>query len=147
MENMDSHIVSFMQAQTAATICCIDDHHRPYCFNAFYAFDESKATIYFKSQLMKTHHGPLLSEREHVSGTIVPDELDKVLVKGIQFVGRVQKNDIFDIQSAMHYHTRHPMAMAVPGEMWTIHVDYIKFTDNAMGFGHKLIWQREGFSL
>lgn len=147
MDTLDPSIIQFLENQTAATICCVNDQGMPYCFNAFYAFDTNGMKLYFKSQLSKTHHGSIIDKHTHVSGTILPDTLDKVLVKGVQFVGNVHKNDFFDVGAAMHYHTRHPMAMAVPGEMWTIELSYIKYTDNAMGFGHKTIWKKDDFEL
>lgn len=141
---MDASIIEFIEQQTAATICCIDPEGNPYCFNAFYSFDKDKHCLYFKSALIGTHHGKIIERQSSVAGTILPDTLDKIMVKGIQFNGEVTKNDLFNVSAAMHYHTRHPMAMAVPGDMWTLHLSFIKFTDNSRGFGTKIVWQQEG---
>lgn len=141
---MDASIIEFIEIQTVATICCVDEDGLPYCFNSFFSFDKKNDCLYFKSSANSTHHGKLLQKNEQVAGTILMDKLDKILVKGIQFSGRAVKNDLFNVAAAMHYHTRHPMALAVPGDMWTLHLDQVKFTDNAKGFGTKVSWERGG---
>jgi uncharacterized protein YhbP (UPF0306 family) len=30
----------------------------------------------------------------------------------------------------------------MPGEIWTIKINRIKYTDNTLGFGKKIIWER-----
>jgi uncharacterized protein YhbP (UPF0306 family) len=35
------------------------------------------------------------------------------------------------------------MAVAMPGEVWTVCLDTIKMTNNKAGFGKKLTWNRE----
>lgn len=140
---MSKHIpvemVSFMKAQTCASICCVDAAGQPYCFTCFYVFDEVAQCLYFKSQ-MQTHHASLLEMNGNSAGTILEDNLDKVLVKGIQFQGLIQRNSIFDVAASMQYHAHYPMAAAVPGEMWTVYLNNMKFTDNSRGFGHKSHW-------
>ena len=139
---MDVSIIEFIEAQTVANICCVDEDKRPYCFSSFFSFDKKNHCLYIKSAV-NTHHGGLIQKNNAVAGTIVMDNLDKVLVKGIQFQGVITKNDLFNVAAAMHYHTKHPMAMAVPGDMWTLQLQYIKYTDNTRGFGTKVYWDRE----
>lgn len=140
---MNASIVEFIENQTVATICCVDEAGNPYCFNSFYSFDSNKSCLYIKSSAMGTHHGPIIQKNPDIAGTIVMDELHKIQVKGIQFTGKITKNDLFNVAAAMHYHTRHPMAMAVPGELWTIQLQSVKYTDNSMGFGSKVHWEAE----
>lgn len=137
-----SDISEFITAQTAVTISCVDDEGASYCFTAFYAFDQAKAALYIKSSAMTTHHGGIISKNPSVSGTIIADKLDIMNIQGIQFKGRIMKNDLFNLRPGMLYHTRHPMAVAIPGDLWVLHFDWIKYTDNAKGFGHKTIWER-----
>jgi uncharacterized protein YhbP (UPF0306 family) len=37
---------------------------------------------------------------------------------------------------------KYPFALAIPGDVYTIQPDYIKLTDNTIGFGKKLTWLR-----
>lgn len=41
------------------------------------------------------------------------------------------------------YLKRFPFALAVKLDLWILHIDYIKMTDNRLGFGSKLLWLRE----
>ncbi|OJV53634.1 MAG: hypothetical protein BGO31_01875 [Bacteroidetes bacterium 43-16] len=132
-------IVGFLKGQTCANICCVDEDNLPYCFTCFYVFDEVQQCLYFKSQ-MNTHHAQLLEANGKSAGTILEDHLDKILVKGIQFRGLVKRNSIFDVAASIQYHAHYPMAVAVPGDMWTVYLQDIKFTDNSKGFGHKAHW-------
>ena len=38
---------------------------------------------------------------------------------------------------------RFPYAVVAPLELWHLEADMLKYTDNTLGFGKKLIWQRE----
>ena len=42
------------------------------------------------------------------------------------------------------YLKRFPFAIAVKLDLWMLPIDYIKMTDNRLGFGKKLEWVREG---
>jgi hypothetical protein len=78
-----------------------------------------------------------------VAGSILPDKLNFMAIKGVQFEGTiVQASDPLAAQAAAHYHRKHPVALAMSGEVWTIRLDHVKFTDNTLGIGKKLNWNR-----
>lgn len=81
-----------------------------------------------------------------VAGTIVPDSLNVLQIKGIQFLGIILPFDHSHYKDASsHYHSKHLIALMMPGEIWTIKLTSIKFTDNTLGFGKKLLWERALF--
>jgi len=41
------------------------------------------------------------------------------------------------------YLKRFPFALALKLDLWILHIDYIKMTDNRLGFGKKLEWRRQ----
>lgn len=140
---MTEKITIFIQAQTAATVCCIDENGMPYCFSCFYAYNETEQLLYFKSSA-DTRHAVIFLQNPQLAGTIVPDKLKKLVVQGIQFQGvLLNTTDALAQNAATRYYQRHPMAMAVPGIVWTIQLNKIKMTDSTMGFGKKIIWLRE----
>lgn len=140
---MNEIIIRFIQRQTCATICCADEQGKPYCFSCFYAFNCEEGLIYFKSQ-PEAHHSGLLKNNPIIAGTILPDKLNKFLVKGIQFEGIVLDSDnpLMKHDSGF-YHKKHPIALAMSGEIRTIQINHIKMTDSTMGFGKKIIWVRD----
>ena len=55
MDFINDNINRFLQKQTCATICCINDDGNPYCFSCYYVFNESDGLLYFKSK-PTAHH-------------------------------------------------------------------------------------------
>lgn len=144
---MNERIRKFIKKQTCATVCCADESGKPYCFTVFYAFDFDKALLFYKSS-KDARHSLLLKDKPDVAGTILPDKLSLLAIKGIQFEGSVLvASDSVNKTAASIYYAKHPIARATTGEIWAIRVNYIKFTDNSLGFGRKLLWSREKLSL
>lgn len=137
---MNERIVDFIEGQKVATVCCVDENKKPYCFSCFYAFDKEKGLIYFKSSA-HAYHSQLLFQNPSVAGSIQPDKLNPVAIKGIQFTGSViDSENVLSFDAAKIYHKKYPFALAMPGDVWTIQPEEIKFTDNTMGFGKKITW-------
>lgn len=138
---MNERIADFIKHQRVATVCCVDEQNVPHCFSCFYAFDEERQLIYFKSGA-NAHHSQILLENSAVAGTIQQDKLNSLAIKGIQFSGKIvnAKADICSKAESV-YHKRFPFALTMPGEMWTIQPEVIKMTDNTLSFGKKLHWQ------
>jgi uncharacterized protein YhbP (UPF0306 family) len=140
---MNDSITHFLQKQTCATICCVDGNGLPYCFNVFYAFHPGKARLYFKSS-ERSRHTSLMATHSQVAGTILPDKLNSLLIKGVQFTGTAMMAiDSLPEQAAFYYYKRFPFALAMTGELWLVELQSIKMTDNSKGFGKKLSWNKE----
>lgn len=140
---MNDKIRQFIEKQKVATICCLDDEGKPYCFSCFYAYDKDKELMYFKSA-SSSHHAGYLENSAAMAGTIQPDKLNILAIQGIQFSGLVYEADAESgIDAKILYHKKYPFAAAISGELWIIEPQFIKMTDNSMGFGKKIIWERE----
>jgi uncharacterized protein YhbP (UPF0306 family) len=139
---MNESIINFMQKQTCATISCVSEDGKSYCFNCFYAFNNEKAVLYYKTS-PTAQHSVLMKKNPAVSGTILPDKLKILLVQGIQFEGQVlETKDALAEKAAGYYYKKHPVGLAMPGEIWAIQINHIKMTDSSKGFGGKIIWER-----
>jgi len=138
---MDERIIHFIEGQKVATVCCVDPENKPYCFSCFYVFDKNKDLLYFKSSA-NAHHTELLVQNSSVAGTIQPDKLNPLAIKGIQFTGQILDaiNDLCSEATSL-YHKKYPFAWAMPGEVWTVQLQVIKMTDNTLSFGKKINWQ------
>lgn len=140
---MKESIIEFIEGQKVISICCVDENNLPYCFSSFYAFDREQICIYFKSSV-DTHHIELLLRNNAVAGTIQPDKLNPMAIKGIQFTGTMlDRYDDLSSHAKTFYHTKYPFAVAVPGKVWTISLDFIKMTDNTLSFGKKITWRAQ----
>ena len=139
---MNENVINFIQQQTCATISCVDEKNRPYCFSCFYAFNSDEGLLYFKSAA-DTHHSMLMKKNPFVAGTILPDKLNPLLVKGLQFEGLLlEECNALCKYAPGAYYRKHPMAIAIRGEIRVIQINSIKMTDSTMGFGKKITWNR-----
>ena len=136
---MEKRIVDFIRDQKVATIACNDGDNRPYCFSCYYAFDEQRKRLYFKSA-EGTHHIQLIKEKPFIAGTILPDRLNPMALQGIQFSGFIL-DKIGCTQAKAFYHKRYPFALAMSGDVYTVELHWLKMTDNTFTFGNKLTWQ------
>ncbi|MBK7605181.1 MAG: hypothetical protein IPI15_16710 [Saprospiraceae bacterium] len=79
-----------------------------------------------------------------VSGTILPDKMNKLVVKGVQFNGVFLKaTDSMSLNADRKYYKGVPMAMAMKGNVFTIKINSIKMMDSSRVFGSKILWERD----
>jgi uncharacterized protein YhbP (UPF0306 family) len=137
-----SKILDFIETQTVFTMAVVSPENKPYCANCFYTFDSSNALLVFKSETA-THHIEYGLLHAAVGGTILPDALIKTMIRGIQFEGKLlpHENPFLSHAKTMYYR-KYPFAAAMNGHIWIIELHQIKFTDNTLGFGKKLHWQK-----
>lgn len=139
---MDETIIQFLEQQNCASVCCIDEEGKPYCFSCFYAFNRQEGLIYFKSSA-NSHHARLMKNNPVVAGTVLPDKLNLLTIKGIQFEAIVLDTQLPLVKKGVtSYFKKHPAALVMPGEIWALQIEHIKMTDSTLGFGKKIIWNR-----
>ena len=140
---MNLKIVDFLKRQTAASISCVNEINQTYSFSCFFAFNSIDKLLYFKSP-ESSYHSRMILQNPKVSGTIMPDKLNKLAIKGIQFIGEALNfNDPLCKEASKNYYHKFPVAVAISGVVWTIRLDQLKMTNNVMGIFEKLSWQRE----
>lgn len=140
---MNQEIKDFISQQTCAGICCVDENGHPYCFTAFIAFNATDGLLYFKSS-PATHHSAILILNPQVAGTILPNKINKLNTQGVQFAGvLLQAENKLTQNAASHYYKKHPLAVAVSGEIHTIQLNQIKYSGLRVGLKTKLLWKRE----
>lgn len=136
----DQLITSFFKAQTVLTLAT-SSQEQPYCATCFYAYNEEYNMLVFKSSEHTAHIQQSLANNL-VGGSVLPDKLQTGKIKGIQFKGRLVEPDsqcLSDLKKT--YYAKYPFALAMSGEIWTIALNWIKFTDNTLGFGKKIKWE------
>ena len=144
---MDKSILHFIQNQKIVTICCSDGQANPYCFISYFAFNPEDKLLYFKSSA-STYHVTLISQKPEISGTILSNKLNILLIKGLQFNGVVLPSDHqLSSNASKEYHKKYPLAFAIQGEVWTIKLSKIKMTDNSLNIGKKFLWERNIISI
>lgn len=136
----DQLIANFFKAQTVFTLAT-SEHDQAHCSTCFYAYSEEYNMLVFKSS-EKTDHIRHALANNLVGGSVLPDKLQTGKIKGIQFKGKLVEPEtqcLSDLKKT--YYAKYPFALAMGGEVWTIELSWIKFTDNTLGFGKKIKWE------
>ena len=143
---IDQRIVDFIGEHHELTVACVSPEGEPWCANAFYVFDEQEEGFIITSE-EKTLHARLFLENPRVAGSVVLETEQVGKIQGLQFTGSVRRCEggLFD-RCRLKYLKRFPYAVFKGGEVWLITLDTLKFTDNRLGFGKKLLWQRDSGS-
>ncbi|MDP3265219.1 MAG: hypothetical protein Q8M39_00160 [Sulfuricurvum sp.] len=111
-----------------------------WCCSAFYAYDcDARAFIIASDE--QTVHIQNSKINIRVAGTIAQETNIVGKIQGIQFTGEIRR--VMDEQEKELYLDRFPYARVMNPILWKIKLDTIKMTDNTLGFGKKLIWNRE----
>ena len=113
--------------------------NRPQSASIFYAYDDKNIAFIVASDL-KTEHIQNIILNPNVSGTVAleTDEVGKI--QGLQFKARMMEAAS---EEKKRYFKAFPYAIAMQPKLWSIRLEAMKFTDNRLGFGKKLRWQRK----
>lgn len=126
------HVVSY----------CVANDQDIWCANAFYLYDAQDAVFYLLSDT-QTRHGQISGARTRVAGTVSGQTNSVALIRGVQFKGelRLLEGEV-SVGVRERYNRRFPVARTMLASAWGIRLDELKLTDNTLGFGKKVIWQR-----
>lgn len=135
-------ICRFLTKQHVLTLCAGNGIDM-WCANCFYVFDESSMALWLLTS-PGTRHGSLIQQNPAVAGTIAPQPKSIALIKGVQYRGQIQcLAGEAEHQARHHYYQRFPMARVMSSPIWQLTLEEVKMTDNTLGFGKKLHWQRQ----
>ena len=134
-----SAIARYLKKQHVLTLC---SGNPVWCANCFYLFNAEKVAFWLMTETT-TRHGAQMREDPQVAGTVSGQPKSVLLIKGVQYAGRIALLENEEEQVARKaYIKRFPIAAKVSAPLWEIKLDELKMTDNAVGFGKKLAWTR-----
>lgn len=141
MGKPDKKIVAFIKKHHVLTLStCVNN--QPWCANCFYAFLEEEAAFVFTSDYDTRHIRETL-KNSRVAGSVVLETSIVNKIRGVQFTGVLQLPENEMIVKTKHaYMKRFPFTALMDTTLWILYADHIKLTDNRLGFGKKLIWER-----
>ena len=103
---------------------------------------EAEMAFVFTSGYETRHIGEAVQNNK-VAGNVVLETGVIGKIQGIQFSGTLvpaEGEALVVAQKA--YLKRFPLAALIDTTLWILPIDYLKMTDNRLGFGKKLIWER-----
>lgn len=135
---VDAKIEKFIAKHHILTLATATEQGEPYCCNCFFAYDKSLAAFIFTSSA-ETRHAQMMLKNSKVAASIVLETRIVGKIEGLQITGQIMQATTEDKRL---YIKRFPYAAVADLELWRLEADFLKLTDNTLGFGKKLIWQR-----
>ncbi len=129
-------INTFIQEHHVLTLATSTNDEISAC-SLFYAYDE-EAKIFVIASSEETLHIQHIKHNNHIAGNILLETKEVGKIQGLQFRGTIEENR--DKLFSQLYFKAFPYALALNPKLWMIHVDFLKLTDNRLGFGKKIIW-------
>ena len=146
MTHPEQRITDFIGEHHILTLAIARDN-KPYCATCYYAFMKDINRFVVTSDHETRHIRDVVDGHNYdVAGTIALETRIVGKIRGIQFTGMLISLEGDELKKAKSaYLKRFPIARLMPDlHLWAIEPEYIKMTDNRLGFGKKLIWSAEG---
>ena len=138
---MDERIVRFLKKHHVLTLATAVNSS-PYCSNLFYAWLETEQAFVFTSSLDTKHAADALANPQ-VAASVVLETRTVGKLQGLQLQGKMYRPEGELLQKAKkQYIKRFPYAAVADLELWLLEPSRAKMTDNTLGFGKKLLWER-----
>jgi uncharacterized protein len=142
MITIDQRITEYIQNNKVFTLATSGENV-PWCALCYYAYDKENNLLIFKSDIESRHIRELFSQ-PRVAGTIYKPATTPAKITGLQFTAEVIQADKILMQNLKSiYLKRFPLAAVIEAQLFVLQPDYCKMTDNRLGFGKKIIWQKE----
>lgn len=118
-------------------------NNTPYCASCFYAYNLERNSFIFTSD-HKTRHAQEMIANCNVAAAIALETTMIGKIRGIQICGRVTelKENEFKQAKKIYLH-KFPIATLSELVLWELIPQTMKLTDNRLGFGKKIHWERE----
>jgi len=143
MQQPDPKILTFLKKHHVLTLATVSGD-QPWTSNCFYAFLEEQMAFVFTSGY-ETRHIQEVYKNPKVAGNVVLETGIIGKIQGIQFSGMLELAEGEALKKASSaYLKRFPFAALMDTTLWILPIDYLKMTDNRLGFGKKLVWERMG---
>ena len=142
MTEIDKRIIKFINKHHVLTLAT-SRNNIPYSANCFYVYFEDENMLVFTSD-HETKHAQDALIQNIVGGSIVLETNVIGKIQGVQFQGRMYEPKVELLKKVKaRYLKRFPVAMLMKTNLWVVELSFLKFTDNHLGFGKKLIWGKE----
>ena len=142
MPTVDRRIIEFINEHHVLTLAT-SSGNEPWCANCFYVYLEKENAFVFTSDML-TKHIQDSQQQPLVAGSVVLETNTIGKIRGLQFQGEMIKLENGHLNVAKKaYLKRFPVAMLMKTTLWAVKPVLLKFTDNRLGFGKKLLWKKK----
>ena len=134
----EKKITDFIARHHVLTLATSTADGFPYCAACFYAYDKARNLFIFTSDDTACHAQQMVAN-SNVACAITLETKVVGKVQGLQICGVARRGEAEDRSV---YIKRFPYAAVAPLNIWVVEPTFMKLTDNTLGFGKKLIWNR-----
>jgi len=136
---MEKRITDFIKKHHVLTLAT-SYKGLPWVANCFYAYSEEQNVLVFTSG-HDTKHIQDLEEGNKVAASIVLETNVIGKIQGIQLLGTLSEpgGEMLKVAKTV-YLKRFPFAALMEMTLWVLEPEYVKMTDNRLGFGKKVVW-------
>ncbi|MFZ4400839.1 MAG: hypothetical protein ACOYO1_12455 [Bacteroidales bacterium] len=140
MNPIDQRIIDYIGEHHIFTLATSSNNH-PYTATCFYVYIADLNMFVFTSDITTKHIADTM-DQPYVAGAIALETSIVGKIRGIQFTGIIKRLEAKELSLANKaYLKRFPIAILAKTTLWGITPDFIKMTDNRLGFGKKLSWE------
>lgn len=133
-------IVTFIKKHHVLTLATAVDG-QPWCSNMFYAYYPERNLFIFTSD-GHTRHVREAAQNPLVGASIVLESKVIGRLQGIQIEGTLRAVTDNEPELRNAYLKRFPYAAVAELHLYVLEPSLMKLTDNTLGFGKKIIWQK-----
>ncbi len=135
-------IIDFIKEHHVLTLAT-SKNNIPYCANCFYVYLKEENIFVFTSD-NETKHVQDAIQNNTVAGSVVLETSIVGKIQGVQFQGKMFLPEGSIKKTAnKKYMKKFPFAKLMKTQLWILELEFIKQTDNRLGFGKKLIWKKD----
>lgn len=137
---MDKRIVNFLKKHHVLTLATTTPGEcTSWCSNLFYVYSEQTNSLVFTSD-DATRHAQEFMAMNTVAATVTRQSRVVARLRGVQMTGIVSRADEPMYRKA--FLQAFPYAALSLRQMWRMEILHAKFTDNTLGFGSKIIYNK-----
>lgn len=142
MSPIPERIFNFISEHHILTLA-VSTGNGSWCATCFYVYLHDQNRFIFTSDPRTRHIREVVKNNNYsVSGTIALETKMVGKIRGIQFSGNLTNIRGEELKSAKKaYLNAFPIARFSRLHLWGLTPDFIKMTDNRLGFGKKMIWK------
>jgi len=143
MNIIDEKIIKFISKHHIFSLAT-SINNLPYCCTCYYIFDKVKQEFYFTSENISKHYNDI-TKNSYVAVNIALETKIIGKIQGLQITGTskiLKEDELFHARNK--YLKKYPYALPfiTKSDFFSLSPDFMKFTDNNLGFGKKLIWNK-----
>lgn len=138
MYSIDKRILDFIRRRHVLTLATCAGA-TPYCASLFYAYMADENLFVVASDARTRHLDEALKNRR-VAGTMALETKVVGRIRGLQWQGVLfLPEGEWQRKARRAYLRRFPLAVLHGSPLWAISPTFLKYTDNRLGFGKKII--------